>query len=286
MSHALLPFPNGWFPVAYTDELELRDRRRVRYFDRWLVVQRGDPMNARVTVTTEGSPAYPAAPWPVIERNGFVFAWHHSDGREPDYDIPHMPEFFAPDWTTRFLRRSWRVQTTPQQILETAIDWKRLSTVHGMSIPREKVEVFDGKVLRWAVGGNRYVPPLDAPRDDCLVCAERWGLGFGWLRYNGMFTTAVATGVTPIDRESTELRLGVVGKYDGRSGVAVEEGLAAYLDGQAAAMERDIAYWQSDECTKSEMRVDGVIAELRSWAQQFYSGHAAAAGRKSEHRDG
>ena len=46
MSRWSPPLPDGWFPVAYTDELEVRERRRVRYFDRWLVVQRGETLSS------------------------------------------------------------------------------------------------------------------------------------------------------------------------------------------------------------------------------------------------
>ena len=31
--------------------------------------------------------------WPVIERNGIIMVWHDIDGKEPEWDIPEIPEW-------------------------------------------------------------------------------------------------------------------------------------------------------------------------------------------------
>ena len=316
--------PDGWFPVAYSDELVAGDVRRIHAFDRELVAFRTDDARVAVLdaycphlgahlgvggrvvgrtlrcpfhgwcfdasgdcVEVPGGSGIPAGAearaWPVVERNGLIFVWHHAEGHAPDFEIPSFPEWNAPDWTTHYQRRVWRIRTQPQEVVETSVDWEHFNVVHGMTVPREKSERFQGKAVRWVVGGNRNVPPLEAAIDDCLVSAENWGLGFGWLRYNGMFRTVVATGITPIDRDTVEVRLGVIGKRDGRTDAATLEGLAAYLQDQATAMDQDVSIWEN-KCYRAEPTLaadDGTISAFRRWARQFYSGSEAAIGSRS-----
>lgn len=28
-----------------------------------------------------------------------IFVWHHAEGKPPSWDVPHMTELAAPDWT-------------------------------------------------------------------------------------------------------------------------------------------------------------------------------------------
>jgi 3-ketosteroid 9alpha-monooxygenase subunit A len=312
-------FPDGWFPVAYSDELATGQVSRLRYFDRELVLFRGEDGRAvlldahcphlgahlgvggRVVgcdivcpfhgwrfdrsgacVAAPGSVTIPAGAqaraWPLLERNGIVLAWHHGERRLPDHEVPAFPEWGAADWTTSYVRRSWIVRTHAQEVLENAVDWEHFQSVHGMPAPQDRHEMFEGKTFRWVVGRSRISRPRSASREDCLVDSLHLGLGFGWLRYNGMYTTIVASGVTPIDRETVEIRLGVIGRRDGRSDAATEEGLVAYIDGQAAAMEQDKPIWES-KCYRASPvlgEADTTIVAFRRWASQLYSGAEAA----------
>jgi phenylpropionate dioxygenase-like ring-hydroxylating dioxygenase large terminal subunit len=313
-------FPDGWFPVAYSDELTSTDVRRLRYFDRELVLFRGEDGKAvlldaycphlgahlgvggRVDgchlvcpfhgwhfdasgscVEIPGSAEIPSGAqtrsWPLVERNGILLAWHHGERRAPDCEVPMFPEWSAADWTTSYVRRSWIVRTHPQEVLENSVDWEHFQTVHGMPAPQDRHETFEGKTFRWVVGRSRTSRPRSASREeDCLVDSLHLGLGFGWLRYNGMYRTIVASGVTPIDHETVEIRLGVFGRRDGRSDAATREGLEAYIEGQASAMEQDLPIWES-KCYQARPVLgdaDSTIVAFRRWAGQLYSGPEAA----------
>jgi nitrite reductase/ring-hydroxylating ferredoxin subunit len=79
------------------------------------------------------APAYEALPKAklsvlhAIERNGFVFAWHSGEGREPWFDIPALdPTGFRDLRTT-----TWQLRAHPQETTENSVDVGHLSVVHG-----------------------------------------------------------------------------------------------------------------------------------------------------------
>ncbi len=270
-------FPDGWFPVMYSDELAAGADRTLRYFDRDLVASRDAAGAASVRRAEEDIRVGETGQLSVLERNGLVMVWYHGGERAPDYEIPAFAEWGAPDWTTAYVRRRWQARTHPQEVLENAVDWDHFQRVHGMPAPQDRHVKCEGKTFRWMVGRSRNIRPIRTTRDDCLVDAFHFGFGFGWLRYNGMYTTVAVMGVTPIDRASVDIRLGVIGKRDGRSDDATRGGLEAYIEGQAAAVELDIPIWESKryDVAPPSSEPDGSLATLRQWATQFYSGDEA-----------
>lgn len=315
MSRFPFGIPNGWFAVSYSDELEAGAVRRLRYFDRELVLFRTEtgtpamldahcphlgahlgeggtvvgetircPFHGR-RFAVDGSCAeipYAKTPgrgagaraWHVIERNGLVLVWHHGDGAAPAFDVPVLDEWGGPDWTAAYTRRSWVVATHPQEILENAIDWPHFEHVHGMPAPEERDHAFEGDVLRWTVGASRQSKLVDATRDNFLIDSQSYGLGVSWLRYRGYYKLLAFAGATPVDAETTEIRLGVVGKHDGRSEKDTQSALEAFVTDQGRAMEHDIRIWENKAYRSDpELGVeDGPIRELRRWASRFYSG--------------
>ena len=57
----------------------------------------------------------------AVERNGFIFAWHDPEGRDPWYEIPEVPEASSADWSTPD-RYEWTVRAHGQELGENGID--------------------------------------------------------------------------------------------------------------------------------------------------------------------
>ena len=34
----------------------------------------------------------------MVERNGMILAWHHAEGKPPEWEAPQLPEFDDPEW--------------------------------------------------------------------------------------------------------------------------------------------------------------------------------------------
>jgi 3-ketosteroid 9alpha-monooxygenase subunit A len=314
MSRFPFGIPDGWFAVAYCDEIEPGTVRRLRYFARDLVLFRtetgraalldahcphlgahlaegGDvvgesircPLHGRryspegacieVPYAKSATNSAPVTAWRVAEHNGVLMVWHHGAGAPPTHEVPTLREWGAADWTTEYLRRSWCVSTHPQEVLEHSIDWPHFERVHGMTAPEERSHGFDGVEFHWTVGASPHGPLVDPKRENFLIESRSFGLGVSWLRYHGYHKLLVFTGLTPIDADTTEIRLGVVGKHDGRSSDDTHAALSAYIEDQARAMEDDIRIWES-KAYLAEPRLcddDGPIGELRRWASGLYS---------------
>ena len=72
--------------------------------------------------------------WPTVERAGVIFVWYSPDDREPEWELPKIPEaddaafaFYAPE------SARWRFRSHPQEVCENTVDIAHFATVHGVS---------------------------------------------------------------------------------------------------------------------------------------------------------
>ena len=71
--------------------------------------------------------------WPVCERNGRIFIWHHADGLPPGYEVTS----YRPDeskWTP-WRTNSYEVRVHVQDLTENIIDRSHFAAVHDMAPP-------------------------------------------------------------------------------------------------------------------------------------------------------
>jgi phenylpropionate dioxygenase-like ring-hydroxylating dioxygenase large terminal subunit len=213
-----------------------------------------------------------ARSYPVREIDDRVYLWHHAEAKEPDWEIPKLPEYGTPDWTTRWVRYRWTVRTQPQEIMENAIDWPHFAHVHAMAAPDDRSESFDGPVFHWRIDTRYENSPVVGPSTDLSLRAYNWGLGYCANYYTGAFATLSVTALTPVDGETTEMFHGVIGRLDGRDADRAMAELAAQMEEQAEVVKQDFAIWEH-KCYRARPVLcegDGPIAAFRSWAQQFY----------------
>lgn len=312
---ARFPFgiPNGWFLLAYAEDVPRGAVKRMHYLDRELAVFRGEsgavhaldaycphlgahlgeggvvvgdtvrcPFHGwrwsgrgacvEIPYASRIPAAARADAFPVREVNGMIFAWHDAQGRAPSWEIPDLPEWHDADWLTPWLRYEWTVKTHPQEMAENGVDWPHFATVHKTTMPDERDASFAPHVYRWTVGASKGVSTLDGAHDDLVMRAENWGLGYNFLRQTGRFRTVVATGLTPIDAETTHMRMGVIAKRDGPDAAQMLRELRAYMDEHAVVATQDFPIWENKKFREKPALADGdgPIAEFRRWAAQFY----------------
>lgn len=303
------PIPNGWFALAWSNELAPGELKAVRAFaSEWVLFRTGSGevgvMDAycphlgahlghggRVAGESvrcpfhgwewgrEGSctgipyakripPGLEIGVLPVCERNGAVFAWHHAEGAEPDWEVPELPEFHDPAWTEPE-HLEMDIATCCQELGENAHDPAHFVSVHGVPNPPASEIEFQG---RTKISINRGA--FETPRGpvETLIRGESLGLGLGITRVSGIADMCFLAMNTPVDEEHLELRWSFTVPRTGDSNRA--EGVGrAFMNEFMRQLEQDKPIWESKryEARPRLCEGDGPISEYRKWASQFYS---------------
>lgn len=202
-----LPYPNGWFSVAFSDQVA-RGKvfcSRLMSEDVVLYRTRGGTLRAvrpycphlgahlgfgghvdgeylvcpfhNFAYDTDGTcvrTGHGAAPKASLtqlnscERDGIIWVWHHSGGQEP---IWTLPEHDATDWP----RRSWktlRFTGYAQDVTENGFDLRHLLYLHGYEVTG-------------AAGPLRF----SGPTCERTVLLRKKFPGLGWLEFENHLTT-------------------------------------------------------------------------------------------------
>lgn len=312
MSRFPFGIPDSWYLLAYSEDVPTGGVREFRYLGRELVAFRGESGTVTVadafcphlgahlgvggTVVGDsiqcpfhhwrfdGSGRCVDVPYarrvplgarlatyPSRELAGMIFLWYGD--REPFFELPAVPEWGSDDFLSSWIRYEWTVRTHPQEMVENGIDWPHFRTVHRMNDDLERDFRFGEHDYFWSVGARKQVTTMDDAVHDIYMEGENWGLGYATVRQWAMFTTVVATGMTPIDDETTQIRMGVLGKRDGKSPQAALEALSAYADEHAVLAQEDFPIWEHKKYRAQPLLcdADGPIPELRKWADHFYA---------------
>jgi len=302
-------YPNGWFRMAYSNELAPGDVRPLRYFGRDLVLFRDAGGHAHVLDAhcphlgahlgyggkVEGDgircpfhawlwdgegvcrdipyarripPNAKTRSWPVVERNGIVFLWHHDRDEPPAYEVPELPQIGSPGWTPLEIRR-WTVKSRWLDMNENAVDLVHFRYVHGTkSLPESEVEM-DGHVLRCR---NRM--KLGTPRGvvDGGLDTTDYGPGLQTVHLHGIVETLMVNTSTPIDEETTDTSFAYTVDTEGDEKKALGVGAAIIRDLEKQ-MAEDIPIWENKKYYTRPLLCDGDgrFNVYRRWMRQFFS---------------
>lgn len=214
-----------------------------------------------------------ARAYPVAERNGMIFVWYDAADAAPDFEIPILAEWGDPEWLDRWISWEWTVKTHPQEMGENGIDWPHFATIHKIPAPSNRSWSFREHAYSWQVGGTKPVEALESGSDEILMYGENWGLGYSWLRQQGHYETVVVTGMTPIDAETTRVRMGVIGRIGSAPAPDLRAAFDAYMKEHAIFAEADFPIWENKLYREHPVLCDGdgPIADYRRWAGQFQS---------------
>jgi 3-ketosteroid 9alpha-monooxygenase subunit A len=253
-----LPVPNGWFQVAYSDELARGRVLSLHYFGKDLILSRAD--DGRITLVGRDGGHL----WHCRERNEILWAWHHGAAEPPAWEIPEVAEVSSDAWTA-LQRHRWTVRTHNQEIGENAVDRAHFRYVHGTTdVPESELEL-DGHIRR-AV--QHVTMPTPRGEVEGQIRVEAHGMGCTITRFTGICETVLLLSHTPIDRGTVDSRFSFTQKEsDAQSGVA-----AAVIREVVRQMDQDIPIWEHKKYLAQPMLCDGdgPIPAYRKWASQFY----------------
>ncbi len=279
-----LPYPNGWFAVAWSRELRLGRELRRRLMGEDLVVSRtraGTPVVAKPS----GRGTYE-----VRECNGAVFAWWHAEGRAPYWELPELrdPGFASP------ILKQWSLPAYPQDIHENAFDIGHFPALHGYHSATSESVSFEGVASTSELITRRYFPVAGALSFP-LHCR---GFGMGFTKIVADIPQIRCQGesffyATPTDPNVIDFRVsigvrgvrGVRGMRGERGGHGMRErpGRAAlalsWLLAQTLGRSMRLDLNDDDPIWTHKVYVDrprlaegdGPIQRYRNWARQFYT---------------
>lgn len=302
------PLPDGWFQVAYGDELAPGELRGLHYFDRELVLYRGESGRAHLLDAHcphlgahlgvggrvvgdrircpfhawefEGSGACARVPyakkvppkarlraWPLVERNGILYAHFDKQGRPPTWEPPAVPEYESEDWTD-YWRRDWVVASCAQEMAENSVDPAHFKYVHRTAdLPAARARS-EGHVFHVDMG---YPIQMGGELQQGRIEIDCYGFGLGVSRFRGIVDTTVVVSGTPVDGDHLHHRLAfLVRKLDSPEatrglGQAFVDEISRQFDEDRPIWERKV-HWERPALCDG----DGPIGALRRWGRQFY----------------
>jgi cholesterol 7-desaturase len=242
-----LPYPDGWFAVAFADELQPGRVLRRRFMGEELVVYRTRSGAVRVVdpycphlgahighggwvdgedivcpfhhfaFGTDGTcvrtgygtrpPAARLAQHEVREVNGAVLVWHHATGAPPTWEVAAQPT----DGFAPPFRQFASIMDHPQEVVENAIDTGHIGALHGYHNPRMRRPFeADGPSFTIAAAADRVFPLLGPVEIVFDIVVH--GLGHIWVDAAIPRLRAAAlfqAMATPIDPLHVDIRFGV-----------------------------------------------------------------------------
>jgi nitrite reductase/ring-hydroxylating ferredoxin subunit len=209
--------------------------------------------------------------WPVCERNGRIFVWHHATGAPPGYEvICHRRDESA--WTP-WRCNTYTVRVHVQDLTENIIDRSHFSAVHDMAPPEEEhFEVrFDGPSM--IVEQSLKVTAMDIGGYEVQTTTTTCGPGIVAVEVSQdaieMLTYITQT---PIDDELTEVNL--LFSMKALADADATESISALNDRITnEQFTQDVPIWENKVYRERPMitSIDGPVTQYRRWFRQFYS---------------
>ncbi len=216
-------------------------------------------------------PRATAGPWPVCERNGRIFVWHHAGGAAPSFDVLGYRD--DEDAWTPWRRNSYTVRVHVQDLTENILDRAHFGAVHDMAAPEQPhFEVsFDGPTM--VVEQRLRVTAVSDVGVEVLARTTACGPGIAAVEVTeGPLEMLTYITQTPIDDERTEVNLDFSMRRLDDEG-ATEA--VAELNDQITNLQftQDVPIWEHKVYRERPVltKVDGPVHDYRRWFSQFFS---------------
>jgi nitrite reductase/ring-hydroxylating ferredoxin subunit len=301
------PLPDGWFAVAFSDDLAPGDVQAIRYFGQELVLFRTE--SGRAVVLDAHCPhlgAHLGVGGRVIgESLRCPFhAWRFDlagqcvevpyarrippRARTRSWDVAERnamilvwhhregkPPFYEVPALPEFGDPAWtaprsydlRVRSAVQELAENDHDTAHFRFVHGLPIPKIEVR-YDGLTRTVVTWGVRETA---LGTFETRLVRRNFGLGAMAVRSEGVPGAGMLmfNSLAPVDDDHVHLRWSFTVTRDLEDEIG-----GSFIDGLIAAVQPDIPIWENKLYRSAPMLCDGdgPVAEFRSWARQFYSG--------------
>jgi 3-ketosteroid 9alpha-monooxygenase subunit A len=308
-------YPNGWFQVAYADELAAGQVLPLSYFGRELVAFR--TADGKVSVLDAHCPHLGAhlGYGGKVEGDSIVCPFHawKFDGCGGCTEVPyakkippkakmrawpvrevnglilvwHHLEGQPPAWDvpvlpevgneewTAYERRRWKIKTRNQEMAENAVDSAHFHFLHGTMNQPESRAEAAGPILH-----VYSTTGMSTPRGGVEGSVESTSYGFGYstVRFKGIVETLLVSSMVPIDDETIDVRFSFALKKLLDKDVTKSVG-RAFIGEVSRQLEQDIPIWEHKVYWDHPVLCDGdgPIGLFRKWSRQFYSTTPSAA---------
>jgi len=205
--------------------------------------------------------------WPVVERNGVVFAWHHLEGAPPSWEVPVLGQVGREGWTP-LLVRHWRVRARWLDMNENCVDRAHFKYVHGtLSIPESEVDE-QGHVFRVTSRFEQKAP--GGRKTEGVLTTTDYGPGFQHVEMQGILPSILMNTATPLDDDHCDVSFAysVETRADPRAEKLADKIVADLLD----QFEHDLPIWENKASWRAPRLCDGdgPIGQYRRWYAQFF----------------
>ena len=209
--------------------------------------------------------------WPVREHNGFIFAWYHPEGIEPEWEIPILPG--PEDGWTDFRPHTWKIASHPQETSENSVDAGHFVELHTFKDAWYEGELdIQGHLLKGNYG-LAYSLPF-GKSITALFDVEVHGLGYSLVRitlprFHHEMNLLVLS--SPVDSENIVFHTAVASSKWGPLPWTYFIRWATSL-GVIREINQDAPIWESKRYVERPALAegDGPIGEYRRYCKQFY----------------
>jgi phenylpropionate dioxygenase-like ring-hydroxylating dioxygenase large terminal subunit len=309
-TYPIPPYPNGWFRVAFSDEVPVGAVKAAKYFGRELVIFRGEDGQVRVMdafcphmgahlgkggkvvdntlkcpyhgwrfdgcgtcveipFATKIPGTARVQPWPIVERNGIVFAHYDAEGRPPDFDIPTIPEYSSGEYAHG--RTGTTIRAHIQETQENMIDTGHFNFIHNgfRECPRITQWEEDGRHFRVQLSALSEYGPFVSP---CPFTFDVYGIGLQVVHIEAKMRFVIVFAITPIDEESIDFRFMVLYKKT-RFRILSSIMQRVLLKRVMTEIGEDIPVWENKIFPERPVLAenDRDLIRFRKWNHQFYT---------------
>lgn len=304
----MIATPRGWYAVSLSSELKAGDVQALRYFERDLVLFRGE--NGEANLLDAFCPHLGAhlGHGGVVEGNCIACPFHkwEFDGKGDCTKVPYAAkipvkakvpawpvvekngfiftwfdhEGNPPDWDvptvpevedeewTDFEVREWKVKSHSVDMGENQVDVAHFRYLHGTQNYPDSKASIDGHIMRVHSDAG-----MDTPRGpaDGTIASEAYGFGFAMVRFTGIVETLLLAVNTPMEQELVHSRFCFMVKKVG--GADVTKGVSkAFISEVSRQFEQDVVIWENKKFVHPPMLCDGdgPIGLYRKWIRQFF----------------
>ena len=304
----LTGYPNGWFVIAFSDELPAGGVQPIRYFSQDMVLFRtesGEPvvldahcphMGAHLgydSVVKGDCIECPFHAWlfgpdgtcteipyeDEVPRKAKLRRWPTRE-RNGMIFIWHHRQGAAPSWEIPVIadheRDGWTgwtharmdIKTHPKEIIENIVDKQHFPRVHRTETIHFE-NVFQQHVAVQKNKGIAY--PQPGLRDEFDLEATYYGPAYQITEMAGVLRSRLVNCHTPIEPKLLHLRFGVCLQDTGDRS-RNEKFAQMYIDNLRNGFLEDVAIWEHKVYRKAPLltRNDGPIGKVRRWYGQFY----------------
>jgi 3-ketosteroid 9alpha-monooxygenase subunit A len=303
-------FPNGWFQLAWSDEVAPGAVRSLHAFGKKLVLYRAEGGEARVFDAHCPHLGADLGVGGKVEGDSIrcpFHGWRFGEGGrcvEVPYAKRIPPTAALRPWTVRehsglvmvwhhadgkapdhdvpvlsefgddawtpYERRHWRIRTHNHEMGENQVDRAHFRFVHGTLEVPECEAEPEGPVFRVYQRSK-----MATPRGPIVgkIDITAYGYGVSLVRFSGIVDTLLIACVTPVDGEDVDVNFAFTVKKlaSAEATGGVGKALIADIEKQ---MREDTPIWENKIYHERPLLCDGdgPIAQYRRWARQFYSG--------------